>query len=156
MRKRKTRHRLEPRPAEMMAAYSEYHENELLDAAVSAAALVARADARIDPAECRQLLDFLGREGVLSVFTPAEVIEIFERRVRELNEPGGGVAALRQLKRHAERPLARIVIDAGQEIAAADCRIDPREQQMLQLIRLILGGQLVQSASRPDRAGGIR
>ena len=156
MRKRKTRHRSEVSPAEMMAAYSEYREDELLDAAVSAAALVARADARIDAAERRQLLDFLGREGVLTVFTPAEVIEVFERRLRELNEPGGGVAALRQLKRHAERPLARIVVDAGEEIAAADCRIDPREQQMLQVIRIVLGGRLLQSGSRPARAGRIR
>jgi tellurite resistance protein len=156
MRKRKTRRRFEARPAEMMAAYAEYREDELLDAAVSAAALVARADTRIDAAERRQLLDFLEREGVLSVFTPAEIIEVFERRLRELNEPGGAVATLRQLKRHAERPLARVAIDAGEEIAAADCRIDPREQQILQLIRLILGGQLVRSASRPNTAGGTR
>jgi hypothetical protein len=50
----------------------------------------------------------------------------------------------------------RIVIDAGEEIAAADCRINPREQQVLQLIRLILGGRMMRAASRSDRAGSIR
>lgn len=153
MGKRKTRHRFEASPAEMMAAYSEHREDELLDAAVTAAALVARADARIDAAERGRLLEFLGREGVLSAFTPAEVIEIFERRLRELNEPGGDAAILRQLKRHAESPLARIAIDAGEEIAAADRRIDAREQQMLQVIRIVLTGRSTRSAERPGFAG---
>lgn len=156
MRKRKTRHRFEASPAEMMAAYSEHREDELLDAAVAAAALVARADARIDPAERGQLLDFLDREGVLSVFTPAEILEVFERRLRELNEPGGAAATLRQLKRHAERPLARVAIDAGEEIAAADCRIDAREQRMLQIIRIVLGGRSTWPAARPGLAGRVQ
>ena len=149
MGKRKTRHRFEAVPGELMAAYSEYREDELLDAVVTAAALVARADARVDPAERGQLLDFLDREGVLAVFTLAEAIEFFERRLRELDEPGGAAAALRHFRRHADGPPARVAIDAGEEIAAADCRIDAREQQMLQLIRIVLSRR----SMRPSHAG---
>ena len=155
MRKRKTRRRFEASPAEMAAAYTEPREDELLDAAVTAAALVARADTRIDAAERGQLLDFLDRKGVLSVFTPAEIIDTFERRLRELNYPGGAAAILRHLKRHAERPLARVAIDAGEEIAAADRRIDPREQQMLQVIRVVLSKRSALPPSRLDLAGRI-
>ena len=91
MGKRNERRRFESKPAELMAQYWDAREDELLDAVVSAAALVARADGRIDGAERGQLLDFLERRGILSVFTPAEILDTFERRVRELNEPGGSV-----------------------------------------------------------------
>ena len=103
MGKRDERRRFERKPAELMAQYWDAREDELLDAVVSAAALVARADGRIDGAERGQLLDFLERRGILSVFTPAEILDTFERRVRELNEPGGSVTALKHLRRHAER-----------------------------------------------------
>ena len=39
MGKRKTRHRFDASSGEMMAAYSEYREDELLDAVATAAAL---------------------------------------------------------------------------------------------------------------------
>jgi len=68
-----------------MAQYRDDRADELLDAVVTAVALVARADGRIDAAERGQLLDFLDRKG--TVHTPAEILEMLENRVRELNEP---------------------------------------------------------------------
>jgi tellurite resistance protein len=156
MQKRNPRRRFEAKPAEMMAQYWDDRADELLDAVVTAVALVARADGRIDATERSQLLDFLDRRGILSVFTPAEILDIFERRVRELSEPDGSVAALKHLRRHADRSLARIIFNAGQEIAAADCRVDAREQHILQLIWIALGGPLSPPASRPDPAGKIQ
>lgn len=153
MRKREPRRRFEARPAEMTAQYWDDREDELLDAIVTAAALVARADGRIDAAERGQLLDFLHRKGIPIVFTPARILEMFERRIRELNEPGGAIGALKHLRRHAKRPPAGVIIKACQEIAAADCRIDPREQHILHLIGITLGGTLPASAVRPNRAG---
>jgi len=119
----------------------DHGEEELLDSVVTAAALVARADGWIDPVECAQLLDFLDRNDFLSIFTRADVRDAFERRIRELREPGGPMAALVRLRRHAGCGLARLVIDVGEEIAAADCRLDSREQHILQLIRITLWAQ---------------
>ena len=153
MRMRDTRLRFAARPAEAMAQYRDDRADELLDAVVTAVALVARADGRIDAAERGQLLDFLDRKGILTVHTPAEILEMLENRVRELNEPDGPVGALKHLRRHAERSLARVIFNAGQEIAAADCRIDPSEQHILQLIWITLGGPLPRPAARPDRMG---
>jgi tellurite resistance protein len=153
MRKRDPRRRFEAKPAEMMAQYWDDQDNKLLDAIITAAALVARADGRIDAAERGQLLDFLHRKGILIVFKPAEILEMFERRLRELNDPGGAISALKHLRRHAKCLPAAVIIKAGQEIAAADCRIDPREQHILHLIGITLGGTLPASATRPDRAG---
>jgi tellurite resistance protein len=129
---------LDATAAEMMAAYWEAREDELVNAVITAAALVARADGRADAVECDQLADFLTRDGILSAHTPAAIRELFERRVREQDNPRAAMVALRQLGYHAERPLARVIIDAGEEITAADCRIDPRERRILQLLRIIL------------------
>jgi tellurite resistance protein len=156
MRNSDTRRRFGAKPAEMLAQYWDNREDELLDAVLTAVALVARADGRIDAAERSQLLDFLHRKGILTVFTPAEILETFEHRVRELNEPGGPVEALKHLRRHAEGSLARIIINAAQEVAAADRRIDPREQHILQLIWITLGGPLPRPAARSSRGGGHR
>ena len=54
---------------------------ELLDGVVTASALVARSDGRIAPAEREMLVDFLDRKGLLSVFTRAEILDAFHRRL---------------------------------------------------------------------------
>src|SRR3954467_1777889 len=55
--------------AEITAAYADDREDELLSAVGTAAALVARSDGRVAPAERGELLDFLDRKGFLLVFT---------------------------------------------------------------------------------------
>jgi tellurite resistance protein len=140
---------LDATAAEMMAAYWEAHEDELVNAVITAAALVARADGRADAVEYDRLEDFLTRNGILSAVTPAAIRELFERRVREQDDPKTAMIALRQLGYHAERPLARVIIDAGEEITAADCRIDPRERRILQLLRIILCAPAGRSLSDP-------
>jgi tellurite resistance protein len=129
-------------PAGIIAASLRDLENELLDAVVTAAALVARADGWVDAVEREQLLDFLDVNEFMSVFTRAEILDAFDRRIRELREPDGIVAALGRLQRQSARSLARsltsLVVDASEQVAAADCRLDPREQRVLQLIRSAL------------------
>jgi hypothetical protein len=66
------------------------------------------------------------------------------------------VLVLKRLARHAANPLAPMLIDAGEEIAAADCRLDPREQRMLQLLRIILSQGSAPSAPRQGRQGARR
>ena len=150
MERRGARHRFDATAAEIMAAYWEAREDELVDAVVTAAALVAVADGRVDATERERLANFLDRDGILSVFTQTEIRRIFEHRVRELCEPKAAVAALRQLGRHVERALARVIIDAGEEITAADGRIDLRERRILQLLRIILGAPPARSFRSPS------
>jgi tellurite resistance protein len=126
-------------PAKIRATtYLEYHQNEVLDAVATAAALVALSDRRIEPVECGQLIDFLDRSEFLPIFTRREILDAFERCLQELREPGIPALAVKRLAQHAGRPFARVIINVGEEVAAADCRVDPREQRMLQLIRIIL------------------
>jgi tellurite resistance protein len=138
MSNRHPRSRSEITPAQIMAAYLDGCEDDLFDAVVTAAALVARADDRIEPTEMGRLADFLDRHRFPSVFTRAEVSDAFERRIRELAELGGSEAVMDDLARQAGRSPARLVIAAGEEVAAADGHIDSREQHILQRIRVAL------------------
>jgi tellurite resistance protein len=130
-----------------MAAYMHDRADELLDAIITAAAMVARADGWIDPVERCQLLVFLNRNGLLAVFTREEVLDAFEDRTRQLAERGGAEVAIGRLRRLAGRSLARLVVDAGAHIATADGRLHPGELHTLALIRIALGWH---SQSRPS------
>lgn len=127
--------RLRARQAEIVAAYVEYREDALLDAIVSAAALIARADGWVQEVERSQLFDFLDRKDFLSVFAREDVSAQFERCVRELREPDGPSAVLERLCRHGDSPAAALILGVGEEVAAADCRLDPREAEILHLVR---------------------
>jgi tellurite resistance protein len=116
---------------------------------VTVAALVAGSDGWVDPAELTQLHDFLDRHGFQSL-ARVDLRDSFERRMRELREPGGFAAALADLGRYEPRRLSylvHLVIDAGEEVAAADGRLDPREDDMLRRIRIALR----QISSAPPR-----
>jgi tellurite resistance protein len=153
MPNRDSHDRLNTTHTAFMAAYLDDRENELLDNVVSAAALVARADGSVALVERGQLLDFLDRSGFMSVFTRDEIFDAFARRVCEVEEPGGLEAAVDRLRRVAGGSSARLILDACEEIAAADCRLDPRERHILNLIRVTLGTDSLPSARSPHLTG---
>jgi tellurite resistance protein len=123
---------------ETLSACIDRRDEELLDAVVTAAALVARADGWVDSSERSDLLEFLNRNGFWSVFSRAEVLDAFERRLRELDEAGGAGQAADSLGRVAGRSPARLVVEASEQIAAADGYLHPREARILVLIRAAL------------------
>jgi tellurite resistance protein len=156
MSHRNTHKRSRLTPAEVMAQYLDDRNDELLDAVVTAAALVARADGRIEAAERGLLVDFLDRNGFLSIFTRNEILDAFERRVRELGEERGAETAVDSLGRLAGRSPARLVIGAGKHIAAANGRSHPVERHMLELIRHALGRGPAPTAPSLEGTGGAR
>lgn len=143
-----TRDRSTMTAAETMAAYLDDREEELLDAAVTAAALIARADGNVEPIERSEMLDVLRRNGLLSIFTRFDMLNAFESRLRQLQEDGGVEAAVDSLERLAGRSPAWLVIETGEHVAAADGHVNGRELQMLRLIRIALSGR-----SQPKRSG---
>jgi tellurite resistance protein len=122
-----------------MVAYMRDVADALLDVIITAAAMVARADGWIVPLERSQLLVFLNHHGLLAVFTREEVLDAFEERARQLAEPHGGEIAMGHLARLAGRSLARLVVDAGAHVAAADGHVHSSELNTLALIRIGLG-----------------
>jgi tellurite resistance protein len=123
---------------EITAAYADDREDDLLSAVLTAAALVARSDGRVAPAERGELLDFLDRNGFLLVFTRRDIFDAFDCRLRHLAENGGEVA-VDDLRRLGGRIRARLVVEAAECVAAADHHIHPNERQALTLIRTAVG-----------------
>jgi tellurite resistance protein len=132
--------------AEIVAADLRAEKDRGLEAIVTVAALVAGSDGWVDPAELSQLHDFLERHGFQSL-ARVDLRDSFERRMRELRTPGGFEAALANFSHYERRRLSHLVIDAGEEIAAADGRLDPREDAILRRIRIALR----QKSSPPPR-----
>jgi tellurite resistance protein len=139
MPNRNARNRWGMTRTEIAAAYMDDREDELLDAVVTAAALVARADGRIAPVERGELLDFLDRSGFLSVFTRSDVLNAFDRRVRCFEAHGAAEDAIDGLGRLARSLPARLVVEAAERVAAADRQIHPDEVHVLKQIRTALG-----------------
>jgi tellurite resistance protein len=119
---------------DIAAAYAADREDELLDAVVTAAALVAHSDGHVASLERGELLDFLDRNGFLSVFTRRDILDAFDGRLRHLGESGRSVA-IDDLRRLASRLPAGLVIAAAERVAAADRQICARERDILALIR---------------------
>jgi len=139
-----SKHRADGRPrvrrSRIVATLLDPRDDELLDAVVSAAALVARADGWVQEIERAQLHDFFEQEALLSDFEPEDVASHFERCVGKSREPGGASAMIRRLGRHRGSPTASLIVNIGEVIAAADCRLDPREQLFLRVIQTSLVG----------------
>ncbi|MGH7058696.1 MAG: TerB family tellurite resistance protein [Acetobacteraceae bacterium] len=130
--------------AEILAAYRNERDYELLDAIVTAAALISRADGWVQPVERGAMLDFLARNQFLPPFARESVLALFEDRMRDLREPDGAIMAVIRLRDYARRSSNSVglIVDMAREIAAADCRLDPREQSLLQLIDSALYAEL--------------
>ena len=123
---------------EVAAAEPRADKTAAFDAIVTVGVLVARSDGWVHPAQFSQLHDFLDRHGFQSLLARVDLRHCFERRMRDLREPGGLETALAKLNRHERPGLSHLLIDAGEEIAAADGRLDPREDDMLRRIRIAL------------------
>jgi tellurite resistance protein len=138
MPSRETRNRWGMTRTEITAAYAEDREDELLDAVVTAAALVACSDGSVAPVERGALLDFLDRKGFLAVFTRRDIIEAFDVRLHSITV-GGSAAAIADLQRLARRLPTALVVEASEHVAAADRHVHPDEHHALALVRTAVG-----------------
>jgi tellurite resistance protein len=147
MSNRHTRNSVGVSKAEIMAVWQERRDGELLDAVVSAAALVARADGKADAVERAQTAYFLARNERLATVTPTDILDAFDHRLRHLQERSGIETAVDGLRRIAGHAPVRLIIDAAEHIAAADGHLHPGEMHALRSIRKAL-----RAPSRPQIA----
>ena len=152
MRNRHTRNGFGTTAADITAAYMDDREDELLDAAVTAAALIARADGTVEPIERSAMLDVLRRNGLLSVFTRFDILDAFDSRLRQLEDDEGMEVAVESLARLAGRSPAWLVAETGECVAAADRHVNGHELRMLRLIYLALARP--SESEREHRAEG--
>ncbi len=137
MSNRYTRNNLGVSKAEIMAAWEQERDDALLDAVVSAAALVASADGYANAVERDAAACFLARNGRLAPVTRADIVDAFDHCLRHL-EHSGIETAVDSLRRMAGRAPARLIIDTAEHIAAADGNLHPGEMHALRSIRKAL------------------
>jgi tellurite resistance protein len=101
-----------------------------------AAALMARADGRIDDVERRSFLRFLRRHGLLEAFGRRVATQAY---TDELNRAVPATDALMGLERLRGLPAAPLAAAAAASIAAADGLAHPAEIALLRQMRDRLG-----------------
>ena len=94
--------------------------------------------AEIEEVERDELLDFIDRQQLAPTIPRTEIAELFDRRVRQLQDRDSAEVILENLRPLVGLSLASVVVRTAQRVAAADRQIHPGELQALELIRLIM------------------
>ena len=118
---------------EVTPDYLDHRDEEVMQALVTAGALVALADGRSDDVERDELVAFIDQREFVPAFSPSNIAKAFNDRVRQLDDrysPNLIIEALRPL---AGLSLASIVIRTAQRVAAADRKIHPGELRAIKL-----------------------
>jgi tellurite resistance protein len=124
--------------AELAADYDDCRDKEVMQALVTAGALVALADGHLEDVERDELVGFIHRQDFAPTISQRGIAKAFDNRVRELQEnynPNVVIEALRPL---AGLSLTSVVVRTAERVAAADRKIHPSEEKAMSLIRLIM------------------
>ena len=141
--------------AELKAEYLDQHEEELMQALVTAGALVALSDGRVDAVERDELLNFIGRQELANSISRHEVAEAFDNCVRQLADRDSADVIMQNLTPLAGLSLASVVVRTAERVAAADRQIHPGELQALELIRLILPDAAAHQKATPTISSAV-
>ena len=125
----------------------DHRDEEVMQARVTAGALVALADGELDTAERAELVIFVDRQGFAPAASPDEIAAAFDSRVCELDTPSSINVIVDTLRPLAGRSLASVVMRTAERVAAADRKIHPGELHALKLIRRVM---MNLPAGRPD------
>ena len=113
-------------------------DEDMLQALVTAGALVALADGELAPVERGELLSFIDRQGFIPTISQQHAAAAFDNRVRQLEDRYGANVILETLRPLAGLSLASVVMRTAERVAAADRKIHRGEQRALQVLRLVL------------------
>ena len=126
--------------AELAADQGDCRDKKVLQALVTAGALVALAEGHLENVERDEVAGF-HRQDFVPTISYSGIAKAFDNRVRELEErydPNLIIEALRPL---ADLSLTSVVVRTAERVAAADRTIHPGEEQAIKLIRLIMMSQ---------------
>jgi tellurite resistance protein len=144
--------RSRPRIAEPLAACVDDDDKEVMQALVTAGALVARADGQIDAVERDELVNFVDQQRLVPTISAHDIATAFDNCVRQLDTRDGAHVVAEALRPLAGLSLASIVVRAAERVAAADLQIHSSELDALKLIRQIMrtaSGRQTAKASHP-------
>jgi tellurite resistance protein len=113
-------------------------DEEVMQALVTAGALVSLADGELKKVERDELVNFIDRQGFVPTILKADIADTFDSRVRELEGTYCANVIVETLRPLTGRSLASVVVRTAQRVAAADQKIHPGELQALKLIRRLM------------------
>jgi len=114
--------------------FTRYKSQDVLDAVVSACALVAMADGYLDAAERQKMIEFVNQSDELRVFDTQKVLQKFNVVISKIERDHnlGRAEAFRALGRIRTKPeIARLVARYCIAIGYADGHFDQSEKQMV-------------------------
>jgi tellurite resistance protein TerB len=121
-----------------LAGDLDHRDEAVMQALVTAGALVALSDGRLEAVERDELVNFIDQRGFAPTISRRQIVEAFDHRVRQLEDRHGANTIVETLGRLAGLSLASIVVRTAERVAAADRKIHPGELRALKLIRLVM------------------
>ena len=113
-------------------------DEELMQALVTAGALVALSGDQLKAVEREELLNFIEQQGFVSTISRNEIAEAFDSCTRQLEGQNSASVIVDALRPLAGLSLASVVVRVADRVAVADGMIQPGELRALKLIRLVL------------------
>lgn len=120
------------------AECNDYRRRMLLEAVVTAGAVVAMADGWVETQERAAFADFIRRNAWLHVDSSYDAGAVFDSRLCTFEQPGGMSAAIAGLQRVAGSKRARLILDVAEDVAAADDYVKISELNAIALLRRTL------------------
>jgi tellurite resistance protein len=122
----------------LTALHLDHHDEEVMQALVTAGALVALADGHLETVERDELVNFIDHQGFVPTISRDQIAEAFDNRARQVKDRDGANVTAEALRPLAGRSLASVVVRTAERVAAANRKIHPGELRALKLIRLIM------------------
>jgi tellurite resistance protein len=113
-----------------------HQDEDVLEGLVTAGALVALADGRVQAVERDELVNFMRQ--LMPAIPDNQIGALFDRRVRELKDRDVLTVVTEKLRALAGLSLASVVIRTAERVAAADRQIHPNELEAIRLVRLFM------------------
>jgi|HubBroStandDraft_6_1064221.scaffolds.fasta_scaffold01519_9 tellurite resistance protein len=129
---------IRPSTAEHTGDRPDQRDEELMQALVTAGALVALSDGQLKVVEREELLNFVEQQGFVSTISRHEIAEAFDNCARQLEGQNSANVIVDALRPLAGLSLASVVVRVADRVAVADGIIQPGELRALKLIRLVL------------------
>jgi tellurite resistance protein len=113
-------------------------DEQAMTALVTAGALVALADGRVDALERYETLNYIERCRLAPATPSARIAEFFDGCVRQFQGRDFSHLIVEAFRPVARLPLSSDIIRIAERVAAADGYLHPGETQMITLIRVLM------------------
>ena len=112
-------------------------DEQVVKALVTVGAFVALADGHVDRIERDEAVNYIDQRGLAPTISRQRIAAFFDARARNLEDRDFADLIADALRPVAALSLTFDVIRIAELVAAADRHLDPNEEQMVRLIRLI-------------------